>query len=123
MENITTARLADDLGCSAAFLRSQLSQMPQLDGRRPGRGRPWVLTPDLVEEIKSLMPPIPEIHRVHKLSDREIEDLAAEFADGGPVQLPTGAHVLDTLNRLRSWGITGAHVAEVTPGDGVILHA
>lgn len=59
------------------------------------------------------------------LTDAEIDDLAKEFEDGGPVQLPEGADVDETLSSLRARhsGLQEVHVAEETEGDGVILMA
>lgn len=55
----------------------------------------------------------------------EIDELALQFADGGPVQLPEGAAVDDTLDQLRNRhsSLQEVHVAEETAGDGIILMA
>lgn len=56
------------------------------------------------------------------LSDGDLSRLAAQFADGGPVQCPEGVDVQDTIARLnQEEGLETVHVAEETEGDGIIL--
>lgn len=59
------------------------------------------------------------------LTDPEIQDLATQLLKGGPVQLPQGANVDDTVDRLIGWapGLQEVHIAEETELDGIILHA
>lgn len=65
------------------------------------------------------------IMALRKLSDDEIAELAEELLDGGPCSLPEGADPDYAIENLKTWrpGLKGVHVAEETPGDGVILHA
>jgi hypothetical protein len=59
------------------------------------------------------------------LTDEELDTLAKELLDGGPCGLPEGADADDTIDRLQGWaaGLQEVHIAEDTPGDGIILHA
>lgn len=59
------------------------------------------------------------------LTDEELTTLVSQFADRGPVQLPNGADVDNTLTRLHELGapLRGVHVAEETERDGIILMA
>jgi hypothetical protein len=60
---------------------------------------------------------------VRVLTDAEIDTLAVEFKEGGPVQCPTDTDVDQVLDQLRTRhsNLQEVHVAEETQGDGIIL--
>lgn len=62
---------------------------------------------------------------VRVLTDAEIDSLAGEFKDGGPVQCPVDTDVDQVLDQLRSRhsNLQEVHVAEETQGDGITLMA
>jgi hypothetical protein len=59
--------------------------------------------------------------QLHKLGDDELHVLALDLYSDGPVRLPDGVDEKDALERLTKWH-PGAHVAERTKLDGVLIH-
>jgi hypothetical protein len=125
---VTATELARELKISQSRLTELLHQVYE-PAQRPGRGKRWGWTPEEAEELKNrLLTMIPAhwiIEPPRILTDAEIDDLAKEFQDGGPVRCPEGVDVDQVLDQLRTRhsGLQEVHVAEETKADGIILMA
>lgn len=125
---VTATELARELKITQSRLTELLHRVYE-PSHRPGRGKRWGWTPEEAEELKSrLRTMIPAewiIEPPRVLTDDEIDALAREFEDGGPVRCPEGVDVDATLDALRTRHSTlqEVHVAEETKADGIILMA
>ena len=128
MAEVSAPDLARELNIRQSRLNELLHDITPAN-ERPGRGKRWGWTREEADTLKEILASeIKDSWKLptqRKLSDIEISELAQDLLAGGPTGLPDGTDPTDALERLRVWapGLDGVHVADESPGDGVILHA